>query len=642
MPAQPYATEPVPAEPTPAAATVQAPGAIEAPRRSKRRRPARSARAKAALKPEEAGKIAAAPLAREPDAPPSPRAQQASAPAASSVAGSSVAGSSVAGSRVAAHSAGVHSAAVRRESASPAPVSSSKAEVESVDIQEESIEPDTPIATIAPPAAEPAPPPAPARAEEEEIVEPAQALPDVTIEQLPARIRDAARRAGWARLMPVQAKTIPYILARRDLMVQSRTGSGKTGAFVLPILERIDPSLRACQALVLVPTRELAHQVAKEAELLAGGEDIRTVPVYGGVAYGPQIDGFRAGAHIVVGTPGRILDHLLKRSLTFDALRVLVFDEADRMLSMGFYPDMKEVQRYFPRDRRYNAYMFSATLPPHVLRLAREFLATPELLSLSRDRIHVAETQHLYYCVPPMDKDRSLVRIIEIENPTSAIIFCNTKQKVHYVNVVLQRFGYDADELSADLTQMARESVMARLKKGQLRFLVATDVAARGIDIHELSHVFLYEPPEDQEAYIHRAGRTGRAGAVGTAISLVADMEEMELRRIARRFNIALEKRPLPSDADVQAIVSERITALLEARLRDYHQIQRERMQRFVPLARNLADSEDELAVVAMLLDDYYQQTLHAPPAQPAPVERSPAAGGEEGSHGRKRRRKRR
>jgi len=224
----------------------------------------------------------------------------------------------------------------------------------------------------------------------------------------------------------------------------------------------------------------------------------------------------------------------------------------------------------------------------------------------------------VFYTVPGMDKDRSLVRLIEIENPASAIIFCNTKANVHYVSIVLRRFGYDADELSADLSQGDRERVLERVRQGTLRFLVATDVAARGLDIPDLSHVIQYEPPEDMEAYIHRAGRTGRAGAAGVAISLVSAIEGIDLGRIAQRFGIDMEERPLPTDADVEAVVAERVTALLEARLRERDKLQTERSKRFVLLGRSLAENEDESAIIAMLLDDYYQQTLHAPLPRPS------------------------
>ncbi len=465
-------------------------------------------------------------------------------------------------------------------------------------------------------------------------------MSDLTIDQLPQRLRDAAGRAGWTDLMPVQARAIPYLLAGRDMMIQARTGSGKTGAYLLPMLERLNPAQAQCQALILVPTRELARQVWQEAETICGAAGYRTVAVYGGVGYGPQIDALREGAHIVVGTPGRVLDHLLKRSMSLEHLKMLVFDEADRMLSMGFYPDMLHVQRYLP-NRHIHTSMFSATFPTYVMRTAAEFIRNPEFLTLSSDHVHVTDTEHVYYVVPGMDKDRSLVRLIEIENPASAIIFCNTKARVHYISVVLQRFGYDADELSADLSQNDRERVLERVRQGTLRFLVATDVAARGLDIRDLSHVIQYEPPEDIEAYVHRAGRTGRAGASGVAISLVNRLEKPNLDRIARHFSIDMQERPLPSDADVETIVAERVTALLEARLRERDNLQTERSRRFVSLGRSLVENEDELAIIAMLLDDYYQQMLHAPVTMPgevaaAPIQRSRPEGGRSRSRSRR------
>jgi len=384
------------------------------------------------------------------------------------------------------------------------------------------------------------------------------------------------------------------------------------------MLERLDPAKPHCQALILVPTRELARQVGREAETLCGEAGLRSVAVYGGVAYGAQIEALEGGAHIIVGTPGRVLDHLLKRTLSLKHLRMLVFDEADRMLSMGFYPDMKQIQSHLP-ERLVNTSMFSATFPAYVMRTAREFMREPEFISLSRDHVHVTDTEHVYYAIPGMDKDRTLVRLIEIENPAAAIIFCNTKSRVHYVTVVLQRYGYDADELSADLSQAERERVLERVRRGTLRFLVATDVAARGLDIPELSHIFQYETPEDTEGYIHRAGRTGRAGgASGVAISLTNNAEKFALQRIARHYAIDLQERPLPSDADVEAVVAERVTALLEARLRGRDKLQTERSQRFAPLARSLIENEDELPILTMLLDDYYQQMLHAPLPQPS------------------------
>ncbi len=454
-----------------------------------------------------------------------------------------------------------------------------------------------------------------------------QDLTEITLQDLPERLQSAANRAGWTQLMPVQAKSMPYLLAGKDVLVQSHTGSGKTGAFLLPALDRIDPKKQTCQVLILVPTRELAKQVAHEAEVLAGDSGIRTIAVYGGASYGPQIAAFKQGAHLVVGTPGRILDHLLKRNLSLNHLRMLIFDEADRMLSMGFYPDMRAVRDYLPRDRHINTAMFSATFPPRVLHLAQEFLHEPVHLSLSSDHVHVVKTEHIFYIVPGMDKDRSLVRIIEVENPESALIFCNTRNKVHYVATVLNRFGYDAAELSSDLSQKARERVLDRVRRGELRFLVATDVASRGIDIPALSHVFLYEPPEDAEDYIHRAGRTGRAGAAGVAISLVNQLEARKLRDIARRYDIHMQERELPSDEDVAAVVSERTIVLLEAKLRDRDKLQIERMRRFAPMIQELIQTDHGLDLLAMLVDDFYHEMVHQPLGEPeAPKQATPAA----------------
>lgn len=450
------------------------------------------------------------------------------------------------------------------------------------------------------------------------ISEPENALPRVGLDDVPEMLRAACARAGWTQLMPVQSLALPYLLAGRDIMVQSRTGSGKTGCYLLPMLPHLDPEVRAPQALVLVPTRELAVQVEHEAATLFADAGLRTVAVYGGVGYGKQMEALREGAQVLVGTPGRVLDHLLRHTLDLEALRVLVFDEADRMLSIGFYPDMKEVQRYLPR-RRIHTCLFSATYPPHVLKLAGEFMSSPDMLSLSQKEVHVAEVQHLFCRVKPMEKDRVLVRLLETENPASAIIFCNTKANVHYVADVLKGFGYNADELSADLSQNKREAVLDKIRQGRLQYLVATDVAARGIDIPQLSHVFLYEPPEDHESYIHRAGRTGRAGAAGTVISLVDVMQLMELERIAGHFRIALRELPAPSEEDVAAAAGQRLVAILEARFRGLNGLEKVRAARYVPLARTLAgvsadgaaaDGEN-LLLLAMLLDACHQQSLH-------------------------------
>ncbi len=456
---------------------------------------------------------------------------------------------------------------------------------------------------------------------EDDIEEPEDSLPSVRIEHLPPRLSEAVARAGWSSLTPVQSKAMPYIFAGRPLMVQARTGSGKTGAFIMPIMELVNRFQDETQALVLVPTRELATQVVTEAKMLFGDSGLRVTAVYGGVGYGPQLKALREGTHLIVGTPGRVLDHLLRGSMSLKNLKVLVFDEADRMLSMGFYPDMRRVQQYLP-GKVYTC-MFSATFPPTVRSLARQFMDKPDFLSLSRDHVAVADTSHQSVLVSPLDKDRTLIRLIELENPDSAIIFCNTKQRVHYVSVVLQRFGYNADELSGDLPQKDREKVMDRLRHGKLRFCVATDVAARGIDISDLSHVFQYEVPDDPELYIHRAGRTGRAGATGVAITLVGDFaEQVQMKKIARQYNIEFEERPSPDEAALAKVVAERMTVKLEAQMRDRDKLKVERLQRFVPMVRELANDEEGVQLIAMLLDDLYQESLHTPPAA---VDEAPA-----------------
>ncbi|RMF58006.1 MAG: DEAD/DEAH box helicase, partial [Bacteroidetes bacterium] len=447
------------------------------------------------------------------------------------------------------------------------------------------------------------------------LVEPDPPLPPATLETLPPVVRRAVENAGWDRLMPVQEKAIPYMLDGRDLIVQSRTGSGKTGAFLLPLFELLDPEKHATQALILTPTRELARQIHEEFVRMRGDapEGLSAALVYGGVRYGPQNQALQDGAQIVIGTPGRILDHLERATFRLDALRALILDEADEMLSMGFYPAMRQLKRYLPARRQ--SYMFSATMPPKVRALAREFLHEPGFLSLSAGHESVDAIEHRYYKVDPMEKDRALVRLIEMENPDSAIIFANTKRNVEYLAQFLSNYGYDAAGLTGDLPQRARERIMDRIRKGQLRFLVATDVAARGIDISDLSHVIVYDVPQDQEIYIHRTGRTARAGKTGTALVLTTFEDERTLLAIAHRYAINLEKRPLPGPEDVAHRVAERMTVVLEDRYRDKTNLARERLQRFVPLVEELAEEEPEL--LAMLVDDLYHELIHRAPEQP-------------------------
>lgn len=433
---------------------------------------------------------------------------------------------------------------------------------------------------------------------------------NANLADLPEKLQKACGAAGWTQLTPVQSLAMPYLLAGRDTMVQSRTGSGKTGCYLLPMLEALDPQLKMLQALVLVPTRELALQVEREAQILFGGSDNAACAIYGGVGYRHQLEALKAGCQIAIGTPGRIIDYLLKKQLDFSHIRILIFDEADRMLSIGFYPDIREISSYLPKKRQ--TAMFSATYPPHVIQLAAEFMQDAVMLSLSRKEVHVAEVEHLFCEVKPMDKDRALVRLLETENPSSAIIFCNTRADVDYLASVLQGFGYNADKLTSDLTQKRRENVLAKVRTGEIKYLVATDVAARGIDIPELSHVFLYDPPEDRESYIHRAGRTGRAGSAGTVISLVDIRQRLDLERIGKFYKINLREIRNPGDEDVAQNVCARLSAMLETRLRSLSGLERIRVNRYLSLARELTapdgDEEEKISIIAMLLDIFHRQ----------------------------------
>jgi len=433
--------------------------------------------------------------------------------------------------------------------------------------------------------------------------------------ELPPRYRERVSALGWQTPMEVQARAIPLIREGLDLIVQSRTGSGKTGAFLIPLLLELDEQLAECQALILVPTRELAIQVHAELLRLTEGLTVRHALLYGGVPYGRQLKDLENKAQIVIGTPGRVLDHLDRGTFTAGHVRYLVLDEADEMLSMGFYPAMRKVRRWLPQKRQ--SLMFSATMPRAVLNLAREFLHHPEFLSLSGDNVGVETLTHEYYTVEPMDKDRSLVRILEMENPANALIFCNRKSEVEYLFQFLQNAGYDVDRISGDLTQTAREKVMTLIKQHKVRFLIATDVAARGIDIQDIDIVFQYDVPQDLEIYVHRAGRTARAGKSGRCITLVTYRDELPLREIQGKFRIPLQKKELPSLEQVSERVCERMTVLLEEQLRDAGSVMNERIDRFTPLAGELSQSEEGRRILALLLDDTYHRSLHLPPKLP-------------------------
>lgn len=349
--------------------------------------------------------------------------------------------------------------------------------------------------------------------------------------------------------MAVQAQVIPVMVGGSDLIVQAQTGSGKTGAFGIPMVSSVDPRTKDTQALVLAPTRELANQVCAELATLAKPLGVRCLAIYGGVGYGPQIEGLKQGAHVIVGTPGRILDHLGNNRLSLKKVRQVVFDEADEMLSLGFWPDMKEIREYLPKKRQ--SCLFSATMPEKVLALSRAFLNEPKFISLIGDHSSPSEIEHVFYLTSAQEKEKNLRIILESEDPDSAIVFCNTKDDVRYVTAFLQRNGFDADQISGDLNQSARERAMSRIKAGDLRILVATDVAARGIDIGGLSHVISYTSPETPEVYVHRTGRTGRAGKTGVAISLVSGLDIGNFQYLQKVNKITAKERQLPTGKDL-------------------------------------------------------------------------------------------
>ena len=470
-------------------------------------------------------------------------------------------------------------------------------------------------------------------------------------ESLPDDVRQGVAELGWTEPMAVQALAIPVMRRGTDLIVQARTGSGKTGAFGLPIVCEVDTAKAVPQALVLAPTRELANQIAKEIITLGKHRGVRCLPIYGGVGYGAQLDGLKEGAHVIVGTPGRILDHLGAGRLRFDAVRMVVFDEADELLSLGFWPDMKEIRSYLPERRQ--SCLFSATIPEKVLALSRAFLNEPEFLSLVEGHASPSEIEHFYYVTTAQEKEVNLRRILEYEDPESAIIFCNTKDDVRYVTSFLQRHGFDADQISGDLAQAAREKAMARIKAGELRFLVATDVAARGIDINDLSHVISYAAPESAEVYVHRTGRTGRVGKAGIAISLVSGLDIGNFRNLQKINRIPIQERPLPTDEQIVERIRERLSVKVEQEIRHIPTREREwQVDRLVGLVRTLAATDEgqrELAAIAAAyLREHRPQTSVSddasdPAAAAAPRPRSSGprdggGGGRSGGGGRGRR----
>ncbi len=407
---------------------------------------------------------------------------------------------------------------------------------------------------------------------------------------------------GYVAPTDVQQETIPRALAGHDLVVQSRTGTGKTAAFGIPIVEKIDTGLEAVQAVALAPTRELAMQVAEELSALGRAKGVKVEVIYGGDSMDRQLEGIRRGAQVIVGTPGRILDHLRRKTLRFDQVKTLVLDEADRMLDMGFAVEMGQIMEYMPAERQ--TLLFSATIPLGIRGLIYHYLTEPEWVLLSEDQVYVTQVEHLYCLTPKLHKEATLYKLIEYENPASSMIFCNTREETRQVYTFLAGKGLPAAMLSSDLPQKKREKVMARFRAGEIRHLATTDVASRGIDIEDLSHVFIFSTPDSPEQYIHRAGRTGRVGKSGRAISLVSAHDLMNFNRLVKRYHIEVGELTVPSDAEVQERKVERIVARLAA---EGQNLPLEDFAEFAPIARRVGEYEHRDRILALLLRKFFE-----------------------------------
>ena len=346
--------------------------------------------------------------------------------------------------------------------------------------------------------------------------------------QIDPRIMRAIEKMGWSEPTPVQDATIPIIMEGKDVMAQAQTGTGKTAAFGIPLLQKISKG-RTPSALVLVPTRELGVQVSEEITRLGEFTDLVTIPVYGGASIEIQFDQLRKGVDIVVGTPGRIIDHIKRGTLDLRNIKFLVLDEADRMLDMGFIDDIRYIISKLPRQR--NTYLFSATLPGEIRDLASEHMKDPRQINISEEKLVLPSTEQAYINVGRKNKIWALCRILDTEKP-KAIVFCQTKRMVDILAKSLTSYGYPVAALHGDLTQARREKVLDDFRTGRIKVLIATDVAARGLDIEGVTHVINYDIPENPEVYVHRIGRTGRAGREGKAITFVTSQEEYLLKGI--------------------------------------------------------------------------------------------------------------
>ena len=419
-------------------------------------------------------------------------------------------------------------------------------------------------------------------------------LSEVRIQQL--------EKIGFTTPTNIQIQAIPHLLGGRDVVGQSQTGTGKTAAFSLPILDRIDPQSKAIQALILTPTRELAVQVSQAVKGFIGKQEIRVLAIYGGQSIERQIQQLHRGAQIVVGTPGRVIDLLERGSLQLDRVKFMVLDEADEMLSMGFIDDVEKILSAAPRERQ--TALFSATMPVSIRLLIGKFLHSPVTIAVEQPKAAPAKINQVAYLVPRnWNKARVLQPILELEDPESALIFVKTRKTAAELTNQLQAAGYSVDEYHGDLTQQARERLLSRFHNKQVRWVIATDIAARGLDVDHLTHVINYDLPDSVETYVHRIGRTGRAGKEGTAISLVQPFERRKQQLIERHVKQSWKINYIPTKAQIEARQLEK----LQAQVREV--LAGERLASFLPIVRELSEEYDVHAIAAAALQMAYDKT---------------------------------
>ena len=386
--------------------------------------------------------------------------------------------------------------------------------------------------------------------------------------QLDDRIIRAITEMGFEEASPIQAQAIPVVLEGRDMIGQAQTGTGKTAAFGLPLLQKVDPKVKKLQAIVLLPTRELAIQVAEELRRFAKFmHGIKVLPVYGGQDIVRQIRALKDGTQIVVGTPGRVMDHMRRKTVKMDHVHTVVLDEADEMLNMGFLEDMETILSQLPEERQ--TLMFSATMPQAIADIAKKFQKDPVTVRVIKKELTVPKVTQYYYEVKPKNKVEVMCRLLDMYSPKLSIIFCNTKRQVDELVQALQGRGYFAEGLHGDLKQVQRDRVMESFRNGRTDILIATDVAARGIDVGNVEAVFNYDIPQDDEYYVHRIGRTGRAGREGKAFSLVVGKEVYKLRDIQRYCKTKIIPQAIPSLNDITEIKADKILDQVQDILND-------------------------------------------------------------------------